>query len=54
VTPLLEECVDDHFVNCPSTEPRPLIYRKDYYIMDVRGDPNPEKPPKEKLVGWEP
>ncbi len=25
--PLLDECTAEHFVYCPSTDPRPLVYR---------------------------
>lgn len=42
--PLLDDCVADHFVNCPATMPRPLIMNKDFYVLDVRSGqyPDPE------------
>lgn len=27
IKPQLDECLNEHFVNCPSTDPRPTIFR---------------------------
>ncbi len=28
--PQLDECTTEHFVYCPSTDPRPTVFRQDY------------------------
>lgn len=40
--PLLDDCVADHFVNCPATQPRPMVMNKDFFILDVRSGQYPD------------
>jgi hypothetical protein len=39
----LDECTTEHFVFCPSTDPRPTIFRQDYHQIDLRGPQYPAK-----------
>lgn len=33
----LNDCVTEHFVNCPATSSRALVKDKDFTVLNVRG-----------------